>query len=219
MERRDYDEKLGRILRQSAAEIARRGFHNTSIRDISRAAGVSVSGLYYYVGSKEELLFLIQDHCFGTVLDNLERQLTGVADPPRRLQLLVENHLRFFAANMEEMTVLSHEADTLTGEYRTRINARKRRYTEICQEIMERLQRPGCAMTPRTATFALFGMLNWIYNWYDPARDVPVAELADQMGRLFLRGYTGADDTAGGPLDAGGSAEAEGPRFWGTGGA
>jgi TetR/AcrR family transcriptional regulator, cholesterol catabolism regulator len=102
MDRIDYDGRLDRILRIAAAEIARRGFHNTSIRDISRATGVSVSGLYYYVGSKEELLYRIQDHCFGTVLDNLEGRLAGVEEPGRRLQILVENHLRFFLANREE---------------------------------------------------------------------------------------------------------------------
>jgi TetR/AcrR family transcriptional regulator, cholesterol catabolism regulator len=211
MDRSDYDGKLDRILRTAAAEIARRGFHNTSIRDISRATGVSVSGLYYYVGSKEELLFRIQDHCFGTVLDNLERRLAGVDDPARRLQILVENHLRFFLANMEEMTVLSHEADTLTGEYRAQVNAKKRRYTEICHSIMERLQQPCCAMTARTATFTLFGMLNWIYNWYDPERDVPAAELAEQMSALFLRGFAGAGFSAL-PADP---ALTDGPSIWG----
>jgi hypothetical protein len=48
-------------------------------------------------------------------------------------------------------------------------------------------------MAPRTATFTLFGMLNWTYNWHVRARRVPVAELADQVGRLFLRGYTGSE--------------------------
>jgi hypothetical protein len=60
MDHQAYDQKLARILRIAAGEIAQRGFHNTGIRDISRATGVSIAGLYYYFSSKEELLFLIQ---------------------------------------------------------------------------------------------------------------------------------------------------------------
>jgi TetR/AcrR family transcriptional regulator, cholesterol catabolism regulator len=215
MDRQGYDEKLARILRTAAAEIAERGFHNTGMRDISRATGVSLAGLYYYFRSKDELLFLIQDHCFGTVLDNLERRLEGVEDPRLRLRLLVENHLRFFAANMKEMKVLSHEAASLTGEYRTVVNAKKRRYTDICLDIVERLGGGTSPMAARDATFALFGMLNWIYNWYDPERDVPVSELAEQMSRLFLGGYCPAgeaepDDAAHAPH------EGAGPSIWRT---
>lgn len=224
MDRQGYDEKLARILRTAAAEIAERGFHNTGMRDISRATGVSLAGLYYYFRSKDELLFLIQDHCFGTVLDNLERLLDGERDPRVRLHLLVENHLRFFAANMKEMKVLSHEAGSLTGEYRTRVNAKKRRYTEIGTQIVEELDGGTGGVRTRNATFALFGMLNWIYNWYDPERDVPVTELAEEMSQLFLRGYCRPpapdDGLANGTLDGTTqhSAGGAGPSIWRTGG-
>src|SRR5215210_4171661 len=77
-ERSAYDEKLESILRTAASIFAEKGYHQASIRDIARATGVSLSGLYYYFDSKEELLFLIQDHAFGTLTGNLERMLEGV---------------------------------------------------------------------------------------------------------------------------------------------
>jgi TetR/AcrR family transcriptional regulator, cholesterol catabolism regulator len=228
MDHQAYDEKLARILRIAAGEIAHRGFHNTGIRDISRATGVSIAGLYYYFSSKEELLFLIQNRCFGTVLDSLERLLLEEQDPRVRLRLLIANHLRFFVANMEEMKVLSHEATTLTGEYRTKVNGQKRRYTELCLQIMEQLhpqdrakERTSLAgrttksgrdrgVSPRTATFALFGMMNWTYNWYDPARDAAADDLAEQLTQLFLQGYS--PDTAVDPGETDGDDAA--PSIW-----
>lgn len=201
-DRQGYDDKLGHILRTAAGVFAEKGYHQASIRDISRATGVSLSGLYYYFRSKEELLFLIQDHCFGTVLANLDRLLEGVSDPRRRLYLLVENHLRFFVNNMKEMKVLSHEADALTGEYRTRVNAKKRLYVQICAGIIRQLRPPEGGMTERTLVFALFGMMNWVYNWYRPDRDVPVARLAAEMSRLFMEGCLGL-----GPGESAGTGE------------
>lgn len=214
-DRRTYDEKLESILRTAAEIFAEKGYHQASIRDIARATRVSLSGLYYYFQSKEELLFFVQDHAFGTLLDNLERLLEGVEDPHRRLRLLIENHLRFFVANMAEMKVLSHEADSLTGEFRTRVNAMKRQLTETAMQILRDLS-PAKDLDLRVSTFALFGMMNWLYNWYRPGRDVPVDRLADEMSRLFLGGYL----QAGTVLPAGVRETAPGdsrPSFWGHG--
>ena len=187
-DRRTYDEKLQSILHTAAEIFAKKGYHQASIRDIARATRVSLSGLYYYFQSKEELLFFVQDHAFGTLLDDLERRLAGVEDPHRRLHLLVENHLRYFVNNMAEMKVLSHESDSLTGDFRIRVNAMKRRLTQIAVEILKEAS-PAMTLDLRVSTFALFGMMNWLYNWYRPGRDLPVEQLADEMTRLFLYGF------------------------------
>src|SRR5947209_5008995 len=97
-----YDQKLEFILRTAARIFAEKSYHSTSMRDISRATGVSLAGLYHYCKSKEELLFLIQDHCFGRVLQRLEQRLSDITDPVQRLRIFIDNHLAFFAANMAE---------------------------------------------------------------------------------------------------------------------
>jgi TetR/AcrR family transcriptional regulator, cholesterol catabolism regulator len=188
-DRPTYDDKLALILRTTAAIFAEKGYHEASIRDISRATGVSLSGLYYYFNSKEELLFLIQDHCFTSLLDNLDRLLERETEPLRRFRLMVENHLRFFVNNMKEMKVLSHELLSLTGEFRQIVNAKKRRYTDTCAAILESVAPAERPIDQRIAVYVLFGMMNWIYNWYRPNQDVPVSRLAESMSHLFLRGY------------------------------
>ena len=100
-----YDQKHEFILRSAARIFAEKSYHSTSMRDISRATNVSLAGLYHYCKSKEELLFLIQDNCFGRVLERLEQRLAGVEDPITKLGIFIENHLSFFAANMSEMKV------------------------------------------------------------------------------------------------------------------
>src|SRR5687767_7851760 len=105
---KSYDQKLEFILRTAARIFAEKSYHSTSMRDISRATNVSLAGLYHYCKSKEELLFLIQDNCFGRVLERLEERLQEVEDPVTKLGIFIENHLSFFAANMSEMKVLSH---------------------------------------------------------------------------------------------------------------
>jgi AcrR family transcriptional regulator len=175
------------------------------MRDISRATKMSLSGLYYYFKSKEELLFLIQDYCFGTVIDDCRRLLDGVEDPVRRLTLLVENHLNYFVNNMNEMKVLSHEANSIGREMFRKINTRKRQYVDLVMNLLREIAREkgNDQVDIRVATFSLFGMMNWIYNWYDPRKDVDVAGLSENMTRLFLSGFLGDKTPLSKTLDAG----------------
>src|SRR5260370_19331444 len=91
------EQKIELILRTSARIFADKSFHSTSMREISRETGVSLAGLYHYCKSKEELLFLIQDHCFGRVLERLEQRIKGITDPFEKLRIFIDNHLSFFA--------------------------------------------------------------------------------------------------------------------------
>ena len=45
------------------------------MRDLSRAAGMSLAGLYHYFESKEDLLYLIQKHTFRTIIERLQERL------------------------------------------------------------------------------------------------------------------------------------------------
>ena len=187
-----YDQKLEFILRTAARIFAEKSYHSTTMRDISRATSVSLAGLYHYCKSKEELLFLIQDNCFGHVLERLEERLREVNDPLTKLRIFIDNHLSFFAANMAEMKVLSHEAESLEGDLHAHVSTKKDKYTKLARRILKELQQQetaGPQIDPTVATYALFGMMNWIYNWYDPQGKLKVNELVENLSRLFLSGF------------------------------
>ena len=187
-----YDQKLEFILRTSARIFAEKSYHSTSMRDISRETSVSLAGLYHYCKSKEELLFLIQDNCFGRVLERLEERLLSIDDPIVKLRIFIENHLSFFAANMAEMKVLSHESDSLHGELHAHVSTKKDTYTKLATKILTEVHQKQDVVQPvnlTVATYALFGMMNWIYNWYDPKGKLKVQELAQNLTQLFLEGF------------------------------
>jgi len=182
--------KLEMILRHSARVFAEKGYEGASIRDISRASGVSLSGLYYYVESKQKLLYLIQIHTFRTILLRLQHDLQNIADPAARLRILVHNHLEYFLRHPMEMKVLAREDDVLEGEYREEVAEIKRRYYGTALEIFEELRRAGQArrLNPRIAVLSLFGMMNWIHTWHRPQLDPQAEALSDVMSQMFLHG-------------------------------
>jgi len=159
------------------------------MRDLSRASGMSLAGLYYYFESKEKLLYLIQRHTFTTILERLQPRMEAVSDPEARIRAFVLNHLEYFLANQKAMKVLSHEDEVLKNGHGAEIGAIKREYVRICVELMEQLKRAKrLDFTSRTAALSLFGMMNWIYTWYKPGVDGDAEELAREMSDIFLRG-------------------------------
>jgi len=187
---RHYDETLQKILKTSARIFAEKGFHHTSVRDIARATRKSLAGLYYYFTTKEELLYLIQERCFLTLLQRWEQGASAHTDARARIRAFAENHLSFFLHNMHEMKVMAHEDESLSGEFQDKILVLKRRYVKVLMDLIGGLQEQegGKKVDLRVATFALFGMMNWIYTWYQPKRDLPFPQLIEQMLRLYFFG-------------------------------
>ncbi|HET7791257.1 MAG TPA: TetR/AcrR family transcriptional regulator [Gemmatimonadales bacterium] len=193
-----YDERLDHLLAQAARVFARKGYHSTSMRDLARSSGMSLAGMYYYVRGKEELLQLIEERCFTQVLDGARLAVTAARDPVERLHAFIRHHVTFFAAHMAEMKVLSHEANALPEDRLARVNAIKRRYVDLLQGLLQDAAPEERSADSSAAAYVLFGMMNWIYNWYDPAGEIAPDRLAELIARIFLGGFVEAHPTATG---------------------
>ncbi len=188
-----FDRRLAKLLDHAARIFCEKGYEGASMRDLSRATGMSLAGLYHYFASKDELLYLIQKHTFRTIIENVRERLQHSSDPEERIRIFIRNHLEYSLANSEAMKVLVHEDDTLKNEHGTEVRAIKREYYRICLDLLEDFQRArGLHFSSRLAVLSLFGMINWIYTWHNPRIDANAEDLAKQMGDIFLHGVLSA---------------------------
>src|SRR5215469_3223486 len=184
-----YDRRLAEILSHASEVFCRKGYEGASMRDLSRASGMSLAGLYYYFESKERLLYLIQKDTFTTIVEGLKSRLESVTGPEERVRILILNHLEYFLANQAAMKVLSHEDEVLKNGLGAEIAALKRQYYQICMGLLDDLKREyNLDFSTRIAVLSLFGMMNWIYTWHNPRVDAEAFAIAEQMGKIFLRG-------------------------------
>src|ERR1700691_3534203 len=184
-----FDRRLSQILVHATNVFCEKGYEGASMRDLSRASGMSLAGLYYYFESKERLLFLIQKHTFTTIVQRLKARLEGVSDPEQRIRIFILNHLEYFLANQAAMKVLTHEAEALNNGFAAEVAGIKREYYRICVGLLEELKRErALQFSTRIAVLSLFGMMNWIYTWHNARVDADAQEIAREMGDIFLRG-------------------------------
>jgi AcrR family transcriptional regulator len=196
------DRKFTRILSAAAGVFSKTGYEKASIRMVAAKARVSLAGIYYHVQSKDELLFLIQFNAFQTLLSGLKAKLEAqrASAPVARLRILIRNHFDYFLGHIDELKVCSRELETLTGTFYKKVADVRREYFKIALDIVkeitqgkERSDEGGvAAVDPRIAALCLFGMLNWIYTWYDPGKDTPDS-LSEQLLGLYLGGI-GSED-------------------------
>jgi AcrR family transcriptional regulator len=184
-----FDKRLSEILAHATDVFCKKGYEGASMRDLSRATGMSLAGLYYYFESKERLLFLIQKHTFTTIVQRLKARLDGISDPEQQIRIFILNHLEYFLTNPASMKVLSHEAEALKNGFGSEVAAIKREYYRICVGLLDDLKRVrGLQFSARIAVLSLFGMMNWIYTWHNPRVDADAEQIAGEMGDIFLRG-------------------------------
>ncbi len=188
-----FDRRLGKILVHATEVFYEKGYDGASMRDLARHSGMSLSGLYYYFESKEKLLYLIQKETFSTIVERLRERLDAVSDPEQRIRIFILNHLEYFLANRKAMKVLSHEDDALKNGFAAEVAAIKRAYYRICVGLLDDFRRERkLEGTSRLDVLTLFGMMNWIYTWYNPRVDADAEEIAGKMGDIFLHGVSTA---------------------------
>lgn len=178
------------ILEAARNVFARRGFHQAPIREIARTAGLSLAGLYHYVGGKDELLFLVLDRALDTLLGALDRALASAATAEAKLLALVETHLDFGLQHATSLKIINRDYELLAEPARSEITAKRTAYLQRGLLVLRELDPHGRSGDELlSATNLLLGMLNGIATRpFVRSRD-DARTLAAEVGALFLHGF------------------------------
>jgi AcrR family transcriptional regulator len=187
------EQKLAGLLEAASGLMAKQGFSQTTMRDVARETGFSLAGMYYYFNSKEDLLFQIQHGTFSRLLVEQETLAARTSDPEERLRNLLAAHLAFFHKHSGEMKVCTFELESLNGESYEAIEDLRRRYYRLAAGLVAELlgmddTNPKSQARIRHLTLFIFGALNWVFMWYQPKKDVPMARLAEEMTDFVMGG-------------------------------
>lgn len=188
--RRDHAVKREAVVRAAARAFRQRGFHHTSLDDIAADLGVSKPTVYYYVESKEHLLF----ECFLAGLEGIRegfREAERSGRPAReRLAAVVRQYAHAVASEFGWCMVQAEDQD-LGPELRERIKDLKSEIDQGIRRLLAEGLRDGsiAPCDPKMTAFALAGALNWIAHWYREDQPMTPAAVADRFVTVFERGW------------------------------
>lgn len=184
------EERYDGILGAARDVIARRGFAQASIREIARTAGLSLAGLYHYVGGKEELLFLVLDRTLERLLGALADALADARTPEGRLLALIRTHLEFGFRQPAAMKIINRDWELLGEPRRAEIAAKRQAYLRRGLGILRELDPHGRSGDELlSAITLLLGMLNGIATRPFVRSGDGARVVAAEVAALFLYGF------------------------------
>jgi AcrR family transcriptional regulator len=178
------------IIDRSAKLIARRGYHATSTTELCDANHLGKGALYYYIGSKEELLVAIHDRVMDEVLLGAARVEQAGGSPTEQLTMLGDELLNVIARYPDHVWVFLHEFPALSGDNATQFRARRREYERYVEAALEAGIESGHfrPLDPRLTARAWLGMHNYTYLWLKAGGKRSASEIAELFADLFIRG-------------------------------
>lgn len=124
------------ILEIAGDVISAKGFAATSIRDIARAADISIAALYRHIGSKDELLHRITQTRMQELFDHFEANLVGGGSAGDRLAEAIAVYLSYISKNHRYINLVYRETKALDEQARARIYDTERQFIELWEQII-----------------------------------------------------------------------------------
>lgn len=164
--------RMDEILARAAELFYEKGYHATTIEDVAREVGMLKGSLYYYIRSKEDLLYELLLGIIVKGVEHASKAIDGVTDPTERLEKAVEAQIEHIIQNQTYVGLFLHEFDTLSGKRQKRIQEEMVKYQKMFIDAIRDGQKVDqfVEADPLLLTDAILGMTNWIYRWYSGTR-------------------------------------------------
>ena len=177
------------LLRVCARLFRKQGFDGTTIRDISKAAGMHSGSPFYHFKSKQAMLVAVMEQGLIEGLRKTEGVMALDLAPREKFERLIRAHLDTICAEGNDfIPVLLYDWRSVTPANRRRIIALRDRYDALWQRAIDDLVAAGALSgDARLLRLLVLGAVNWSAKWYRRSGPASLDQIARAAGALFLR--------------------------------
>ena len=166
-----------RILDAAAHVLSSKGFAGTRLSDVAEYAELQAPAIYYYFGSREELIEEVMYCGIAELRKHVQDALEDLPPetwPLERILVAVEAHLRHELEISDYATASIRNSRQIPQRLRTRQLKEETAYGRVWRRLFDNALADGQIRTdldPRYAQLLVLGALNWAAEWRDPRRD------------------------------------------------
>lgn len=186
-----------RIMRAAIGEFAAKGYERTTMQDIANALEATSASLYYYFGSKEELLFVALD----TVLSDLLAALNAAVEragaaPLVALRNLIAAHVTFELTDPTVGPLVNahlygprYLVDMLNPEQQASLRRQQRAIYEVYRDVVRKgvAARLFRAQDTTLAVFDLLAIVQYPAVWFRAGGPLDIPAVAERQADIALR--------------------------------
>jgi len=181
------------IIAVAARLFKEKGYRATTLEDIAAAVGMLKGSLYYYIRSKEELLYLVVREPVRQAYKKLEEIVNADAPIKSKIAQAVANHMTLFHQHYPHMAVYLHDYHHLMQKLQKDSIETPKHYQRLWATLLQQGIDAGELRTDldvKVTGYAILGMCNWVYRWYNPEGKLSAEEIAAIFSTLVLDGLS-----------------------------
>lgn len=179
------------VLEVAARMFFERGFESTTTQEIGAELGLLKGSVYYYISTKEDLLFEIIEQYHEATSEYFDRIVESDDGPVEKLRKLVITETAHTATHITRSSLFYTEWRSLSSEHQQVIIAERRRHEAAVAEWITTAQAAGdirAELDPKLTTLAILGMVNSVYRWFRPDGNKTAEEVGQEFCSVVIDG-------------------------------
>jgi AcrR family transcriptional regulator len=182
--------RLEEVLQSAANIFFAKGFHATSIEDVARDVGMLKGSLYYYIKSKDDLLFQLLMAGIEDGDAYIAKHIDLAGEPVAQLERAIRAQIDYIIQNRVPFGLFLHEFDSLSGKRQHKLISVMSRYNSRFVDLVRHGQETGRLIEgePWLIVNGILGMCNWLYRWYDTDHISDPEQVKQVFLRMILHG-------------------------------
>lgn len=144
------------IFQGACKVIAKKGYGAASIRDIAKAANISIPSMYQYVENKEDILYLITSTCMQEIFDFFRKNVDAEKEPIEALKEAIDAYFRYINTNRRYINLVYSETRALGPENREKVFLIEKKFMKLWEDILAKGKKNGIFAIENTDLFANF---------------------------------------------------------------
>jgi TetR/AcrR family fatty acid metabolism transcriptional regulator len=186
------NDKYHRILEAAVTVFAQSGFHESTISQIARAAGVADGTIYLYFKNKDDILVHFFNYKTRQVFACFREEVDQAQTAVDKLRNLIRRHLDEFQKDRFMAVLYQAETHRINRLAEEQIHEMHKMYLDLIAEIVEQGQVEGAIRRDLyvglVKRYIIGGVDEVINTWLHSDGKYDLTSMADPLVDLFIRG-------------------------------
>jgi TetR/AcrR family fatty acid metabolism transcriptional regulator len=188
----EKNNKYHQILEAAVKVFARLGFHQSTIAQIAKEAGVADGTIYLYFKNKDDILVQFFSYRTKQVFESFREEVDRAETSADKLRNLVRRHLAEFQRDRDGAVVYQVETHQNSRLAEEQIREMSQMYRDLISEIVEQGQQEGTIRKDLyvglVKRFIIGAVDEVISTWLHSNGEYDLVSMADPLVELFMTG-------------------------------
>ncbi len=173
--------------------FARKGFYQSKVSEIAKAAAVADGTIYLYFHNKDDILISLFEEAMTRIIDHMRSQIAKETDPRKKIEQFAKTHMGMVKKDRDLAEVIQVETRQSSKFMKEYDNRKFAQYLDLISEIIVEGQTQKVFrqdINPGIAKRAFFGALDELSRLWvlAPQKKYSIPKAAKQISDYFLKG-------------------------------